>query len=93
MTERRPAIFDLPNGTVLPGPRSAASGNHPWPCNPREITCTIAADGKSITFQPCGMTSHNPSDVEQRYCIRCHRWMDLVELARQMTEPGYIFKK
>jgi hypothetical protein len=55
-------------------------------CSPREITYSIAADGKSITFQPCGLTSYNPIDVEQRYCARCDRWMDLVELARQITE-------
>jgi hypothetical protein len=55
-------------------------------CNPRDITCTVAPDGKSITFHPCGVTSYNETDVEQRYCARCHRWMGLIEVARQMAE-------
>jgi hypothetical protein len=60
------------------------------PCiYPLEITYAIAPDGKSITFQPCGFTSHHPLDVEARYCARCHRFMDLIELVKEMTEPTY----
>ena len=31
----------------------------------------ISGDGRSITCCRCGMTSHNPSDVSQRYCGHC----------------------
>jgi hypothetical protein len=54
------------------------------PCNPIEIKWSVAEGGKSITFQPCGTTSHNINDVTQRYCARCDRFMDLVELAREL---------
>ena len=53
-------------------------------CDPDEIECMVAPDGSSITFTPCGWNSHNPNDVAQRYCARCHRWMDLVELSRKL---------
>jgi len=61
--------------------------------HPLEITYTIAEDGKSITFQPCGYTSHNKNDVESRYCAACHRWMGLLELAREMHKPDYWERK
>ena len=35
-------------------------------------TYTIAADGKTITCMRCGLTSHNRTDVAERYCGRCH---------------------
>jgi hypothetical protein len=57
--------------------------------HPLEITYTIAEDGKSITFQPCGYTSDHPMDVEAKYCAHCHRWMELIELAREMAAPNY----
>jgi len=60
------------------------------PCSPDDISAVVADDGKSITFYPCGRTSHNPNDVEKRYCAACHRWMDLLELARRMkAEAGW----
>jgi hypothetical protein len=59
--------------------------------HPLEITYTIGHDGNSITFHPCGFTSHHPQDVAQKYCIRCHRWMDLIELARSMHGQDYRF--
>lgn len=37
---------------------------------------TIAPDGKSITCRRCGLTSHNPHDVAQRYCGHCHAFHD-----------------
>lgn len=37
---------------------------------------TIAPDGASITCHRCGRTSHNPNDVEQRYCGACHVFHD-----------------
>jgi hypothetical protein len=33
---------------------------------------TISDDERSITCQRCGLTSHNPHDVSERYCGRCH---------------------
>jgi ribosomal protein L37E len=32
----------------------------------------ISDDGRAITCRRCGLTSHNPNDVAQRYCGRCH---------------------
>lgn len=32
----------------------------------------ISKDGKSIKCLNCGMTSHNPIDVRDRYCGNCH---------------------
>ena len=58
-------------------------------CDPDEISFTIADDGKSITFRPCGITSNNATDVEKRYCAWCHRYMDLVMLARQMKKERF----
>jgi hypothetical protein len=37
---------------------------------------TIAADGKSITCLACGLISHNPNDVIQRYCGACKIFLD-----------------
>lgn len=47
----------------------------------------IAADHRSITFRPCGTTSHNPKDVENRYCGRCHRFVGELS-ARHDTAPA-----
>jgi hypothetical protein len=35
---------------------------------------TIAADGKSITCHTCWRTSHNPNDVQERYCAHCSKF-------------------
>lgn len=45
----------------------------------------VSADGqvsfpKSITCPSCGMTSHNPNDIEQKYCGNCHKFHDQMEL-------------
>jgi hypothetical protein len=37
---------------------------------------SIAPDGKSITCQRCGMTSHHPKDVAEKYCGHCHVFHD-----------------
>jgi hypothetical protein len=37
---------------------------------------TIAPDNRSITCRRCGLTSHNPNDVAQRYCGGCHVFHD-----------------
>lgn len=56
------------------------------PCAPDKITFTVAPDRKSITFYPCGRTSYNANDIDQNYCPFCHRFMDLVETARQLNK-------
>lgn len=43
-------------------------------CHP-DPTFLIATDRQSITFQPCGLTSHNAHDVSERYCGKCHRFL------------------
>jgi hypothetical protein len=58
-------------------------------CTPNEIIYSVADDGKSITFQPCGHKSYHPKDVEHRYCSRCHRFMALLELARQLLKEEF----
>lgn len=37
---------------------------------------TISDDGKAITCGACGVTSHNPHDVAERYCGHCHVFHD-----------------
>lgn len=54
-------------------------------CDPFEITYTIAEDSSSITFQPCGVTTRHPMDVRQKYCPVCHRFMDLIALAKEVA--------
>jgi hypothetical protein len=39
---------------------------------------TERAAPPSITCPVCGLTSYNPNDVRERYCVRCHQfheWM------------------
>jgi hypothetical protein len=36
-------------------------------------TYSIHADGNAITFYPCGWTSRNKSDIDNRYCSKCDR--------------------
>ena len=38
----------------------------------RKKTYIINGNGKSITCLLCGLTSHNPHDVEYIYCGNCH---------------------
>jgi hypothetical protein len=52
--------------------------------HPLEITYVLGPNRKWITFYPCGFTSHHPYDVEKKYCAICHRFMDLIEMARHM---------
>jgi hypothetical protein len=33
-------------------------------------------NGIAITCGRCGMTSHNPHDVENRYCANCHVFLE-----------------
>jgi hypothetical protein len=37
---------------------------------------TYTIDGSMITCHICGMTSHNPNDVENHYCGNCHIFHD-----------------
>jgi hypothetical protein len=47
------------------------------PCSSRSESCyAIAADGRSVTFLPCGITSHHPMDVQHRYCALCHSFIE-----------------
>jgi hypothetical protein len=32
--------------------------------------------GKALMCLQCGMVSHNPDDVAQRYCGACHEFLD-----------------
>lgn len=40
----------------------------------------------SITCPQCGMTSHNPNDVRERYCGNCHQYHDTMTGAT--ARPG-----
>lgn len=42
-----------------------------------EKTFQLVEDGAGIQCLICGRTSHNPTDVEQRYYGYCHRWHEL----------------
>lgn len=61
-------------------------------CDPARMSCVVAPDGKSIMFYPCGTVSYNPNDIKHRYCTRCHRFMELVEIARQITREAECAK-
>ena len=34
----------------------------------------LLEDGEAIQCLACGLVSHNPNDVVQRYCGRCHKF-------------------
>jgi hypothetical protein len=36
-----------------------------------EPTYELVNDGRAIRCRRCGLTSHNPNDVAQRYCGQC----------------------
>lgn len=41
-------------------------------CLPQQLrSCEVSSDGHSITFSPCGLTSHHPMDVRLRFCALC----------------------
>jgi hypothetical protein len=48
----------------------------------------ISPGGDSITCTKCHTTSHNPNDVEKRYCGSCHVFLD--EPAPQITAADVI---
>lgn len=53
-------------------------------------TFLLLEDGAAIQCLLCGLTSHHPTDVEQRYCGRCHRWHQSPEksgVLQFMPEP------
>jgi hypothetical protein len=58
-------------------------------CSPHDISYSIAEDRSSITFYPCGVTTSNAHDIANKFCPACHRFMDLIEMAREMSKPGY----
>lgn len=47
-----------------------------YPMNNYPETFEISKDGKSIKCLRCERTSHNPNDVEHRYCGFCHQFHD-----------------
>lgn len=44
--------------------------------------------GLSITCPRCGMTSHHPVDVAERYCGNCHTFMNDSSPFRTTTIPA-----
>jgi hypothetical protein len=42
----------------------------------------------SITCPFCGLTSYNPNDVKQRYCGRCHVFLDDVRLFETLIKSA-----
>lgn len=46
----------------------------------------VAGNGNSITFHPCGTISYSPSDVTNRYCGKCHRFIgDIMKLEDMLS--------
>jgi ribosomal protein L37E len=41
------------------------------------VSCTVSADGRSITCEVCGRTSYNLHDVANRYCGYCRSFYSL----------------
>jgi hypothetical protein len=49
----------------------------------------IAVDGvPAIRCALCGRTSEHPQDVANRYCARCHLFLDMVDEARELVRLG-----
>lgn len=44
-----------------------------------DTTFKLVDGGRAIQCLNCGTTSHNPTDVVQRYCGFCHRFHDETE--------------
>lgn len=42
----------------------------------------IIEGGKAIRFKPCGVTSHNESDIRNYYCGHCHRFLNDAKLLK-----------
>jgi hypothetical protein len=61
-------------------------------------SCEIIDGGRAIRFSPCGIVSHNPNDVRERYCGACHEfvrpWCNLyhqmraLEVLRRLNARG-----
>jgi hypothetical protein len=48
----------------------------------------IGGDGESITCLKCGFTSHNPNDVNQKYCYMCHVFHEDEQEAEDAHRPN-----
>jgi len=70
---------------MMEGPPKDWPADHKWSGDWREVNCPqcihgkdiaptfeLSEDGQSITCLRCKMTSHNPNDVKNHYCGRCH---------------------
>jgi predicted RNA-binding Zn-ribbon protein involved in translation (DUF1610 family) len=44
--------------------------------DPRQRALFPASDDASFVCPRCGAESHNPNDIVNRYCGRCHRFTD-----------------
>lgn len=54
-----------------------------------------AGEPPTFTCPRCGMTSHNPTDVRERYCGNCHDWTgsthDHIAIEAQMMGGDLIW--
>jgi hypothetical protein len=50
------------------------------------ISYAVSFDGKVFFCRMCGMASHNPQDVENRYCGHCHCFHDNEALERVLAQ-------
>lgn len=51
---------------------------------------TVSEDGKAITCLVCGMTSHNPHDVANRYCGNCRVFHEQFGIVPPEMRPGLV---
>jgi hypothetical protein len=41
-----------------------------------ERTYEVIEERRAIRFEPCGVVSHNPNDIRERYCAVCHVFVE-----------------
>lgn len=49
------------------------------------VSYLVSFDGKVLFCRMCGYASHNPHDVENRYCGHCHLFHDNLKLEAHLA--------
>ena len=48
------------------------------------VSYSLSFDGKVIFCRFCGLASHHPDDVQNRYCGKCNLWHDNLKLEEHL---------
>jgi ribosomal protein S27AE len=83
--------LDCPERMHLPRGDQRQHDPVPLPEPPVKLTYQIITDDKgdpiAIKCLKCGLTSHHPEDVRQRYCGKCHVFHD--DLRKRAKIPRF----